>query len=188
MRILIIDDDQRPVPGMRRAPHLTVVRGGASPDNSQPLPAPRGRSATASAARALEPSADASLIEDLLVRVQALLAQQPDVPASEPEPTREPTASDAAIAVDLTTQTVTRAGRVVRLTPTEFRLLVALMRQQGSVVSRQELRRLLWGDESDVNLRVVDVHVARLRRKLESDPKQPRHVLTALSAGYCFRP
>jgi two-component system KDP operon response regulator KdpE len=186
LRILIIDDE-RHASGARR-PHLTVVRGGAASENGQSLAAARARGTAVSTARALEPAADASLIEDLLVQVQALLAQQPDVPSSEPEIAAEPAASEAAIAVDLTTQTVTRAGRTVRLTPTEFRLLVALMRQQGSVVSRQELRRQLWGEDSDVSLRVVDVHIARLRRKLEADPKQPRHVLTALSAGYCFRP
>ncbi|HEU4587853.1 MAG TPA: winged helix-turn-helix domain-containing protein [Gemmatimonadales bacterium] len=187
MRILIIDDDQRSVAGARR-PHLTVLRGGASAEPGQAVPAPRGRGTTASTARVLEPVTDASLIQDLLVRVHALLAEQPEAASAEPEVAPQPTPSESAIAVDLATQTVTRAGHAVRLTPTEFRLLVALMRQQGSVISRQELRRQLWGDDSDVSPRVVDVHVARLRRKLEVDPKQPRHVLTALSAGYCFRP
>ena len=83
-------------------------------------------------------------------------------------------------------QAVYRAGRAVRLTPTEFRLLLALARRRGAVVSRDDLRRDVWPGR-DVQARVIDTHIARLRRKLEDDPRQPRHILTALAAGYRLR-
>lgn len=128
---------------------------------------------------------DAALVRDVLARVQELLAQaDPDGSGDE-----EPEASGngkSAIVIDLPTQTVWRSGRPVRVTPTEFRLLVALVRRRGAVVSRADLRREVWPDGTEVQSRVIDSHVARLRRKLEHDPKQPRHILTALAAGYRF--
>jgi two-component system KDP operon response regulator KdpE len=66
------------------------------------------------------------------------------------------------------------------VTGTEFRLLLALMRRRGAIASRMELLREVWG--------ASDTHIARLRRKLEDDPANPRHILTALAWGYRFRP
>ena len=128
---------------------------------------------------------DAALVRDVLARVQELLAQaDPEGPGDgEAEGSGNGT---SAIVIDLPTQTVWRSGRPVRVTPTEFRLLVALVRRRGAVVSRQDLRREVWPDGTEVQSRVIDSHVARLRRKLEHDPKQPRHILTALAAGYRF--
>ena len=81
---------------------------------------------------------------------------------------------------------ILRGQQPLLLTPTEFRLLVALVRRRGAVVSREDLRREVWPDGTEVQSRVIDSHIARLRRKLEHDPKQPRHILTALAAGYRF--
>src|SRR5262249_40572901 len=92
----------------------------------------------------------------------------------------------ASITIDLPAQTVYRGGEAVRVTPTEFRLLAALVRRRGAVVSRDELRRDVW-PRAEAQARGVDTHIARLRRKLEDDPRQPRHILTALAAGYRFR-
>jgi two-component system KDP operon response regulator KdpE len=128
---------------------------------------------------------DAALVRDVLARVKELLAQaEPDDAGGD-----EPEGADngqAGIVIDLPTQTVWRSGRPVRVTPTEFRLLVALVRRRGAVVSREDLRREVWSDGTEVQSRVIDSHIARLRRKLEHDPKQPRHILTALAAGYRF--
>ena len=125
---------------------------------------------------------DAELVRDVLVRVEELLAQ---ANAEGQEPTRR-SSEQGEIAIDLPTQTVWRAGRSVRVTPTEFRLLVALVRRRGAVVSREDLRRDVWIEAAEVQSRVIDTHIARLRRKLEDDPKRPRHILTALAAGYRF--
>jgi hypothetical protein len=127
---------------------------------------------------------DAALVRDVLARVQELLAQA-DADGSVDEE-QEVVRGKSAIVIDLPTQTVWRSGRPVRVTPTEFRLLVALVRRRGAVVSREDLRREVWPDGTEVQSRVIDSHVARLRRKLEHDPKQPRHILTALAAGYRF--
>ena len=75
-------------------------------------------------------------------------------------------------------------GEPVTLRPKEFDLLMALVRRKGSVVGRLELLREVWGYGSDVVSRTVDTHVGELRRKLESDPAQPRHILTVRKTGY----
>ncbi len=75
----------------------------------------------------------------------------------------------------------------MRVTHTEFRLLLALMRRRGAIASWIELLREVWGTGAAVSRRTVDTHIARLRRKLEEDPANPRHILTALAWGYRFR-
>ena len=89
------------------------------------------------------------------------------------------------VEVNPASRTVIRAGDTVSLTPREFDLLLALLRRHGAVASRFELLEEVWGDENaDVETRTVDVHVAELRRKLEPDPGQPRHILTVRKKGY----
>ena len=90
----------------------------------------------------------------------------------------------AGIEVDLATRSVMRDGAVVDLAPKEFDLLVALLRHDGAVVSRQRLLDEVWGYASEVVSRTVDTHVSELRRKLEEDPSSPRHILTVRKAGY----
>jgi DNA-binding response OmpR family regulator len=88
------------------------------------------------------------------------------------------------IEVDKAMRTVTLRGRPVELAPKEFDLLVALLRHDGGVVSRETLLKDVWGYSDDVVSRTVDTHIAELRRKLEDDPATPRHILTARKAGY----
>jgi DNA-binding response OmpR family regulator len=88
------------------------------------------------------------------------------------------------VEVDPAARTVTREGAPVDLSPKEFDLLVALLRHEGAVVSRPALLDDVWGYASDVLSRTVDTHVAELRRKLEDDPANPRHILTVRKAGY----
>jgi DNA-binding response OmpR family regulator len=61
------------------------------------------------------------------------------------------------------------------------------MRREGRAVSRGELLDEVWGPETEIGPRVIDTHIARLRRKLEAEPAQPRHILTALNLGYRFQ-
>ena len=75
-------------------------------------------------------------------------------------------------------------GDLVSLRPKEFELLMALVRRRGNVVGRLDLLREVWGYGSDVVSRTVDTHVGELRRKLESDPAKPRHILTVRKSGY----
>jgi DNA-binding response OmpR family regulator len=79
---------------------------------------------------------------------------------------------------------VTKAAKPVALSPKEFDLLLALVRRRGAVASRLELLREVWGHRVEVMTRTVDIHIAELRRKLEDDPSQPKHILTVWKAGY----
>jgi DNA-binding response OmpR family regulator len=131
---------------------------------------------------------DPSLVQDLVTRARALLADT-DTPAPPIElPVWPPTTiTEGEVTLDLAAQTVSRGSRQIKVTQTEFGLLLGLVRRRGAVASRHDLLREVWGDEGALNPRVVDTHVARLRRKLEDDPRQPRHILTALTAGYRFQ-
>ena len=88
------------------------------------------------------------------------------------------------IFVDPATRIVTRNDEAVALTPMEFDLLMALLKRHGSVASRIELLREVWGHSAAVVTRTVDTHVAELRRKLEDDPANPRYILTVRKVGY----
>jgi len=83
-------------------------------------------------------------------------------------------------------RTVLKKGEPVALTPKEFDLLVSLIRRRGAVATRAELLREVWGHRAEVATRTVDIHVAELRRKLEDDPAEPKHILTVWKAGYRF--
>jgi two-component system response regulator MtrA len=89
------------------------------------------------------------------------------------------------VEIDPGSRTVSRAGEEVALTPKEFDLLVALVRRQGTVASRADLLKEVWRySNANVPTRTVDIHVAELRRKLEADASNPRHILTVRKAGY----
>jgi two-component system, OmpR family, alkaline phosphatase synthesis response regulator PhoP len=88
------------------------------------------------------------------------------------------------VEINPASRTVTKAGRPVALSPKEFDLLLALVRRRGAVASRLELLREVWGHRVEVMTRTVDIHIAELRRKLEDDPSQPKHILTVWKAGY----
>ncbi len=88
------------------------------------------------------------------------------------------------VSVDFATHQVRRAGKAVELRPKEYALLVALLRRGGRVASRLELLQEVWGYAEDVMSRTVDTHIAMLRRKLELDPAQPRHIVTVRTFGY----
>jgi two-component system phosphate regulon response regulator PhoB len=89
------------------------------------------------------------------------------------------------LALDATAHKVTRRGQVLSLGPTEFRLLRFFMEHPGRVFSRGQLLDAVWGTESEIELRTVDVHIRRLRKGIEmSGAKDP--VRTVRSAGYAL--
>lgn len=88
--------------------------------------------------------------------------------------------------IDLTGRTVAVGGQPVDLTPKEFDLLVLLASHPGRVFGRETLLEKVWGYDYLGDSRTVDVHVQRLRRKLEEDPHHPRYLLTVRSIGYKF--
>ena len=88
------------------------------------------------------------------------------------------------LTIDLVEHTVTRAGRAIPLTRLEFDLLVALAKQPGRVFTRDELLREVWDYRHSADTRLVNVHVQRLRSKIEHDPDNPALVLTVRGVGY----
>ena len=79
---------------------------------------------------------------------------------------------------------VTRAGEPVHLTPIEFRLLAALIAEQGRVVTYRKLLLQVWGPEYLDRPHYLRVHMANLRQKIEAEPAQPQHLITELQVGY----
>lgn len=115
---------------------------------------------------------------ELLARVEALLRR------SETAARVSPIEQFGDIEVRRDARQVTRDGEAVDLTPKEYDLLIALLDRQGAVVSRVDLTGEVWGYSAAVVSRTVDTHVAELRRKLEPNPSEPRHILTVRKAGY----
>jgi two-component system response regulator MtrA len=119
-------------------------------------------------------------IVELLERIGALLRRSTQSPSE--EPARVVQFGD--VVIDLSTRIVAREGNECALTPKAYELLLALVRRDGAVASRSELLREVWGYGAFVMSRTVDSHVAELRRKLESDPADPRHIMTVWKVGY----
>ncbi|MCO1339183.1 MtrAB system response regulator MtrA [Zhihengliuella halotolerans] len=88
------------------------------------------------------------------------------------------------LTVDVAGHTVTRAGEPISLTPLEFELLVALARKPWQVFSRELLLEQVWGYRHAADTRLVNVHVQRLRSKVEIDPEKPEVVMTVRGVGY----
>ncbi|HEX2061756.1 MAG TPA: response regulator transcription factor [Thermoanaerobaculia bacterium] len=92
------------------------------------------------------------------------------------------------VEVNRASRIVKRAGEPVALTPKEYDLLLALINRTGAVTTRNELLTEVWGYRSDVSTRTVDIHVSELRKKLEKNPAEPKHILTVRKTGYRFEP
>lgn len=123
-------------------------------------------------------------ILELIARVHAVLrrvTRNDDAPAGAP-------LTGGAIELAPLTRTVTRGGERVHLRPKEFDLLFRLMSAPGQVVPRRKLLQEVWGYQPGVYSRTLDVHIADLRRKLEDNPENPRHLVTVHSIGYRFDP
>ena len=121
------------------------------------------------------------IAKELAARIRALLRRTATVAPSDAGPERL-TVGDLVIGVE--EGHVTRSGEPVALTRTEFRLLVELAHAHGKVCSREELLDKVWGYGYFGDSRIVDVHIGRLRAKIEPDPANPRHLVTARGLGY----
>jgi two-component system alkaline phosphatase synthesis response regulator PhoP len=123
-------------------------------------------------------------VVELMARIEALLRR---VDATGGRPGGESTHQVyrfESVVVDADSRAITRDGKPVSLTPRAFDLLLALLRRNGAVASRQELLREVWRYEDTVVSRTVDAHVAELRRKLEANPAEPRLIVTVWKRGY----
>ncbi|HWH53572.1 MAG TPA: response regulator transcription factor [Gemmatimonadaceae bacterium] len=119
-------------------------------------------------------------ILELLERVAALLRRSDRDRGSSPNQL-----VFGEVMVDLGARTVMRRGVPVAITPKAYELLLALVRRDGTVASRVDLLKEVWGYGSFIMTRTVDSHIAELRRKLD-DPSEPRHIITVWKVGYRF--
>ena len=115
--------------------------------------------------------------KELAARIRALLRRSRSVDAPDVL-----TFGDVEVLPD--EGTVRRAGVEVHCTRTEFRLLCELAANPGKVLSREQLLDRVWGYDYFGDGRLVDVHIRRLRTKIEPDPANPRHILTVRGMGY----
>lgn len=90
------------------------------------------------------------------------------------------------ITVDEERRSATKNGEPIELTMKEFDLILFLMKNPGRVYSRENLLDLVWGYDYQGDTRTVDVHIRRLREKLELDPAKPRYIVTKWGVGYYF--
>jgi two-component system response regulator MtrA len=88
------------------------------------------------------------------------------------------------VSIDVAGHSVTREGRPINLTPLEFDLLVCLARKPWQVFTREVLLEQVWGYRHSADTRLVNVHVQRLRSKVEHDPENPEVVVTVRGVGY----
>jgi two-component system, OmpR family, alkaline phosphatase synthesis response regulator PhoP len=120
---------------------------------------------------------------ELMARVEALLRRGGGVVGAD-----NAVHSFGAIKVDIRGTAVLRDGKQVPLSAREFRLLRYFVEHRGTTLSRNVLLKEVWGYSTETFTRTVDVHIASLRQKLESDPRQPLLILTVPGMGYKFAP
>ncbi len=120
-------------------------------------------------------------ILELKARIRALLRRAGAAAQQQREADR---LTQGPIALDLRERAAWRDGERVDLTAKEFDLMALLMQNPGRVYSRENLLNLVWGYEYVGEFRTVDVHIRRLREKLEPDPANPEHILTKWGVGY----
>ena len=137
------------------------------------------RSDTSDVVTGLEAGADDYVPKpkELVARVRARLRGREDSQADEGLTLQD-------LSIDVSGHIVKREGRVIALTPLEFDLLVTLARSPWKVFSREELLEQVWGYRHAADTRLVNVHVQRLRSKIERDPERPELVVTVRGVGY----
>jgi len=118
---------------------------------------------------------------ELLARIKAVLRR-----LSEPEELVPPTLESGPVRMDVERHTVTVSGIATSLPLKEFELLEMLLRNAGRVLTRMQLIDRVWGSDYVGATKTLDVHVKRLRAKIEPDPANPRHIVTVRGLGYKF--
>jgi DNA-binding response OmpR family regulator len=115
---------------------------------------------------------------ELRARIRALLRRRPE--------TSQPVFRFGDCEVDFRRAELRRDGARLELTAIELRMLEAFQHNAGVVLSREQMIDTVWGSDVFVTDRVVDTHVVKLRRRIERDPANPRHIVTVRGLGYRF--
>ena len=118
---------------------------------------------------------------ELLARIKAVLRR-----LAEPEDLLPPTLEAGPVRMDVERHVVTVGGHGAALPLKEFELLEMLLRNAGRVLTRMQLIDRVWGSDYVGDTKTLDVHVKRLRAKIEPDPALPRHIVTVRGLGYKF--
>ena len=117
---------------------------------------------------------------ELVARVRAVLRRSTEKPLT------EKILKIGELELDRERYTVSIKGKPIKLSATEFKLLLFLTERKGKVFSRGQLLDAIWRDEAFVEPRTVDVHIRRLRSHIEEDPANPRYIKTMRGLGYLF--
>jgi len=117
---------------------------------------------------------------ELVARVKAVLRRTREKPAAENR------IEAGGLTINKETYTVTCKGTIIKLSATEFKLLLFLAERKGKIFSRDRILDAVWRDEAYVEPRTVDVHIRRLRAQIEEDPDNPRYIKTMRGVGYYF--
>ncbi len=120
---------------------------------------------------------------EIVARVNAVLHRARQVPPDH-KPKRY---SSGTLVIDTDSRRVTKAGKIIELTPTEYRLLATLAENAGRVLSHEQLLNKVWGYEFGEDTGYVKRYIWYLRRKVEDDPRKPEHILTERGFGYLFQ-
>ncbi|BDD81587.1 DNA-binding response regulator MtrA [Tsukamurella pulmonis] len=165
------------LPGMNGIDVCRVLRA----DSSVPIVMLTAKADTVDVVLGLESGADDYVIKpfkpkELVARVRARLRRTDDEPSE--------LLSIGNVVIDVPAHKVTRDGEVISLTPTEFDLLVTMARKPRQVFTRDVLLEQVWGYRHPADTRLVNVHIQRLRAKIEKDPENPEIVLTLRGVGY----
>ena len=123
-------------------------------------------------------------ILELKARIKAILRRSAGSQEKEPQ---NNVITNGEMSLDTVERRVYISGKEVRLTSKEFDLLELMMMHPNKVYSREELLRKIWGSEDSSDGRTVDVHVRRMREKIEKNPKEPAYVHTKWGTGYYFQ-
>lgn len=116
---------------------------------------------------------------ELLARIRSSLRSNPNTELS-------PVVTSGTLEIDLSSRSVTKENTSVKLTSTEYNLLALLSKNQGKVLTHQYILKEIWGAGAQLETQYLRVFIAQLRKKLETNPNSPAHIITQSGVGYRF--
>jgi two-component system KDP operon response regulator KdpE len=190
--------EQGRIDAASRRPELVIVDLGLPDDDGKllirelrawsgvPIVVLSARDRETEKVEALDAGADDYLVKpfgvpELLARVRAQLRRATLVFGADKA---SPVVRFGTVSINLATHEIHRGGEAVHLTPIEFRLLSALIRGHGKVITHRQLLNDVWGPGYSDRPHYIRIYMAQLRQKLEDEPAQPKHLITELQVGY----